>query len=252
MPFDARDREVKARDAKTWTMGPVERLSIVVPTYNERANLPQLVEAIDRHAPRPYRIVVVDDGSPDGTAEIARGLAREHPVRVVSRRSRDGLGSAYRVGFGVARGDAIVQMDADLSHDPQAIPSLVAAVEDGAGIALGSRYLEEGSADGWSLRRRAISHTANMLARGVLGLEVKDATSGYRCIEADHTDLVRETVEDGFAFQVETLARARARDIPVREVAIRFRPRAHGRSKLHTREVAAFASAVTRLAAGSA
>lgn len=233
-------------------MGTVERLSIVVPTYNERENLPALVEAIDRHAPRPYRVVVVDDGSPDGTADLARELAREHPVRVVCRRSRDGLGSAYRVGFAVARGDAVVQMDADLSHDPRALPSLVAAVEDGAGIVLGSRYLDEGSSAGWSLGRRAISHTANVLARGALGLEVQDATSGYRCIDADHTDLVRGTVEDGFAYQVETLARARARGIEVREVAIRFRPRANGRSKLHAREVAAFAGAVTRLATDGA
>lgn len=228
-------------------MQAVERLSIVVPTYNERENLPALVEAIGRHAPEPYEIVVVDDASPDGTGDLARELALEHPLRLISRPGRGGLGSAYRTGFSVADGDAIAQMDADLSHDPRALHALMQAVEHGAGIAVGSRYRPGGSAASWSMSRRAISHTANALARGVLGLGVQDATSGYRCIAAEHTDLVLETDADGFAFQIETLTRAREQGIEIEEVPIRFSDRAEGESKMHAREVLGFARTLARL-----
>lgn len=229
-------------------MGEIELLSVVVPTYNERGNLPLLVEAIDEEAPRPYEIVVVDDGSPDGTGDVAREMAGSFPVELVERPDQSGLGSAYRDGFAAARGDAIAQMDADLSHDARALEDLVAAVEDGAGVAVGSRYVEDGSVEHWPLVRRTISRGANLLARGALRLDVRDATSGFRCFAAGQADLVQDTHADGFAFQVEVLANARARGITVREVPICFRDRAEGESKLGAGEMVGFSRTVARLA----
>lgn len=228
-------------------MDAVETLSIVVPTFNERENLSRLVEAIDREAPIAYEVIVVDDASPDGTGDLARELSRLYPVRLRERSGRRGLGSAYRDGFGLAQGDAIVQMDADLSHDPGALPELVQAVQQGAGVAVGSRYRPGGSSEGWPLHRRAISRTANVLAGGVVGLGVKDATSGYRCIARGCTDVVRETSADGFAFQIEVLSNARDRGIDVKEVPICFRGRRQGDSKLQAREILTFALTLTRL-----
>jgi len=132
---------------------PHRLVTFVVPTFNERQNLPRLVESIRAHAPGPYEILVVDDASPDGTAELARDLAREHPVRVLSRPGKGGLGSAYRDGFREAKGDAVFEMDADLSHDPRFIPALLEAVERGADVAVGSRYVAGGRILGWERAR---------------------------------------------------------------------------------------------------
>lgn len=222
-------------------------LSIIVPTYNERANLPLLLGALERHAPRPYEVVVVDDASPDGTAEAARALAREHPVRLVARQGKLGLGSACREGVQAARGDAIALMDADLSHDPRYLPALHAAVRAGAGLAIGSRYVPGGGVEGWGPWRRSVSWGANVLARRMLDLPARDATSGYRCLPREHAGIVLDTRCDGYAFQVEEVWLAVRRGVSVAEVPIVFPDRRRGRSKLGARQILDFGTTLLRL-----
>lgn len=231
---------------------PPETVSIVVPTYNERENLPKLVDGIARHLERPWELVVVDDASPDGTADVARRLASTYPVRVVQRSGKQGLGSAYREGMRQARPGPAIAMDADLSHDPQYIPALVRAVDDGADLALGSRYVPGGSVVGWGLRRKATSRGANLLARTILGLGVKDATTGFRCYGPRARALLQTTQSDGYAFQIEAIHLSERHDLTVREVPIRFKDREVGESKLGSQEIFKFLGTLRRLrAAGS-
>jgi dolichol-phosphate mannosyltransferase len=225
-------------------------VSIVVPTYNERQNLPRLVEAVRKHVRVPYEIVIVDDASPDGTADLARDLAREHPIRLVSRPGKAGLGSAYRDGFSAARGRFVFEMDADLSHDPRFIPVLLEAVErQGADIAIGSRYVPGGRVVGWTRYRRLVSGVGNGLARIFLrARDLRDLTSGYRCYaRGPASDLVQAARSDGYAFQVEVLHLARQRGLRVVEVPITFENRTVGKSKLGVREFGRFVRTLARL-----
>ncbi|MFA5862133.1 MAG: polyprenol monophosphomannose synthase [Candidatus Thermoplasmatota archaeon] len=223
-------------------------VSIVVPTYNERQNLTRLVAAIQAHVRVPYEIVIVDDSSPDGTADLARDLAREHPVRLVSRPAKAGLGSAYRDGFKAARGDLVFEMDADLSHDPRFVPALIDAVESGgADVAVGSRYVPGGRVIGWSRYRRLVSGVGNMLARVVLRPGARDVTSGYRCYSRAAADLVQSVESDGYAFQVEALFVARSQGLRIVEVPITFENRVVGKSKLGAGEFGRFLQTLVRL-----
>ena len=160
----------------------------VVPTYNEVDNLEALVRRL-REAVPDIDVLVVDDDSPDGTAELAEKLAAEHGrIDVLVRDGRRGLGSAYREGFRRAidgGAEICVQIDADLSHDPADLPALLANVEHGADLAIGSRYVPGGRTESWSWRRRWLSRWGNRYAAGVLGLAVNDATAGYRAYRAD-------------------------------------------------------------------
>ena len=225
-------------------------VSFVVPTYNERQNLSRLVAAIAAYAPGPYEIVVVDDASPDGTADLARDLATKHPLRLVSRPAKGGLGSAYRDGFRAARGDVVFEMDADLSHDPRFVPALLRAIEDGADIAIGSRYVPGGRVLGWSAYRRLVSGVGNGLARSALGLRARDVTSGYRCYARAAADVVQDARSDGYAFQVEALHLARKRGLRVVEVPITFENRTVGKSKLGPAEFGRFLRTLARLRLG--
>lgn len=228
-----------------------ERLvSIVVPTYNERQNLQRLVSAIKAHVPFSYEIIVVDDASPDGTADLARDLAREHRIRVISRPEKSGLGSAYRDGFRAARGDVIFEMDADLSHDPRAIPLLVAAVDGGADIAVGSRYVPGGQIVGWGAYRKAVSRVGNALARTLLPVGAHDMTSGYRCYSRKGAEIVQRVGSDGYAFQVEALFLAKKLGLRIVEVPITFENRTVGRSKLRAGEFGSFLGTILRLRMG--
>jgi dolichol-phosphate mannosyltransferase len=209
---------------------------IVVPTYNERENLPGLVRAI---LARPeYRVLVVDDGSPDGTGEIADELARAFPgrVEVMHRTGPRGLGRSYVDGLQHAlRGpaDYICQMDADWSHDPKYLPELVAALER-HDVAIGSRYLYGVSVVNWPLRRIMLSAFANHYIRAITGLPARDCTSGYRCWRREMLAQVplASVVSDGYAFVVETFFEAVRRGARVVEVPIIFVERRHGVSKL--------------------
>ena len=209
---------------------------VVVPTFNERANLPILAGGLMRHP--PVRMMVVDDQSPDGTGEVAEALAREHAgrIEVVHRTEHRGLGRSLVVGLKKAIRepvDVICQMDADLSHDPARLPDLVAAV-DRADVVIGSRYIPGGQVVNWPLRRRLLSRFANVYIRAVTRLSARDCTSGYRCWrrEALAALPLDRFVSDGYSFLVEMLYVASQGGCRIAEVPITFVERRHGESKL--------------------
>ena len=215
-----------------------------MPTYNEAANLERIVRAVaaqlDEAKPGEYRIVVVDDNSPDGTGQIADRLAAElDDVEVLHRAEKSGLGSAYRAGFGhaLAQGaEFLVEMDADFSHDPAHLPALLAAAQD-ADLVLGSRYVPGGGVRDWGLLRRMISRGGGTYARVILGVQIHDLTGGYKCIRRE----VLESIElatvraEGYVFQIEVTYRALLAGFRVTEVPIVFADRTEGTSKMSSR-----------------
>ncbi len=218
------------------------RVLVMLPTYNEIENIEDVLGRI-RQAVPAADVLVIDDGSPDGTAERAEKLGHElGQVDVLRRPAKRGLGSAYRAGFrvGLARGyDTMIEMDADLSHDPGALPELVAAVEGGADLAIGSRYVRGGTIPDWKWARRAISRFGCFYAHVMLRLPVQDATAGFRAyhrrlLTAIDFDRVRA---DGYGFQVEMTYLAARRSARIVEVPIVFRDRTLGRSKMSGRIV---------------
>lgn len=210
---------------------------VVVPTYNERENLPLVTKAVLAHD--GYRLLVVDDGSPDGTGQVADDLARQHPgrVEVMHRTGARGLGRSYVDGLrhAIAKPDVdlICQMDADLSHDPTYLPSLVAATSD-HDVVIGSRYLQGISVVNWPLHRIVLSTFANRYIRFVTRLRASDCTSGFRCWRREAlARLPLDTmVSDGYAFLVEMLFDAHNRGCRIGEVPIIFVERRQGQSKL--------------------
>ena len=210
---------------------------VVIPTYNEADNIVALCERVRGSLP-DADLLIVDDSSPDGTADLARRTGeRLGHITVLERTHKGGLGAAYRAGFAaaIAAGAEIcVQIDADLSHDPQALPALVANIEHGADLAIGSRYVPGGRTIDWPRRRQALSRWGNRYAAGVLGLAVNDATAGLRAYSAEALERMEfETVgADGYGFQVEMthrLVRAGGRIV---EFPITFSERTAGESKL--------------------
>ncbi len=249
---------------------------LILPTYNEAENIEAIVAAagevlggaVDRdglggspalEAPdeAPYKILVVDDGSPDGTGEIADRLAGAHEqVEVLHRTEKNGIGPAYLAGFRYAldHGAAyVMEMDSDFSHDPADLARLLAAVRSGADLALGSRYVPGGGVVDWGLLRRFISEGGSTYARWILGLHVRDLTGGFKCfkrevLEAIHFDSVRS---QGYAFQVELTYRAARAGFRVVEVPIVFKDRELGQSKMSWRIAAEAMWLVPRLRFGS-
>src|SRR5918911_3565097 len=216
---------------------------VVLPTYNEAANIAVVLRRI-RAAAGPVDVLVVDDSSPDGTADMAEAVGAEvHGVEVLRRPRKSGLGSAYREGFriGLGRGyDTLVEMDADLSHDPATLPELLQAGESGAELAIGTRYMPGGKIPDWPWHRRAISRTGNLYARALLGLSVRDSTSGFRAYHRralERIDLARVRA-DGYGFQVEMAYLVERGGGKVTEVPIEFRDRTKGHSKMSSRIVA--------------
>jgi dolichol-phosphate mannosyltransferase len=210
---------------------------LVLPTYNEAGNIEPFVTAARANLPASARILIVDDSSPDGTGAIADRLAAEQDgVSVLHRAHKEGLGPAYIAGFrhALAAGAGLVlEMDSDFSHDPAQLPRLLEAGER-ADLAIGSRYVPGGSADGWSSLRLAISRGGSAYARLVLGLDVRDLTGGFKCfrrevLEAIDLDSVRSK---GYAFQVEMTYRTIQLGFDVVEVPITFRDREVGTSKM--------------------
>ena len=213
---------------------------VVIPTYNEAGNIAEVLRRL-RTAVPAADILVVDDASPDGTAEIARASAAElGGVDVLIRTRKLGLGSAYRDAFveGLRRGyHVLVEMDGDLSHDPAALPALLRAVECGADLAVGSRYVPGGSIPHWSASRRALSRWGNRYARWVLGLPLADATSGFRAYRAGilaRLDLPSVRA-DGYGFQIEMAYRVARAGGAIVEVPIEFMDRERGSSKMSFR-----------------
>lgn len=219
------------------------RTLVVLPTFNESANIEEVLRQVRASVPAAD-LLVVDDSSPDGTADLAEGIGRElGSVEVLRRPAKSGLGSAYRDGFrlGLTRGyDVMVEMDSDLSHDPGSLPALLAAVEQGASLALGSRYVPGGSIPDWSWYRRALSRWGNRYAARVLGLGITDATSGFRAYTADVLAAVAidDVRADGYGFQIEMAYRVLRCGGTITEVPISFTDRVRGESKMSSRIIA--------------
>jgi dolichol-phosphate mannosyltransferase len=209
---------------------------VIVPTYDERENLEALVRRI--LAVPGYRVMVVDDGSPDGTGAVADGLASEFSglVDVVHRTGRRGLGRSYVEGMQKALAtdaDVICQMDADFSHDPKYLPDLVAAT-DRFDLVIGSRYLHGISVANWPLRRLVLSAFANWYVRSITGLNLRDCTAGFRCWRREALEKIplSRIASDGYAFMVETTYEASRRGCRIGEVPIVFVERREGASKI--------------------
>jgi dolichol-phosphate mannosyltransferase len=213
------------------------RVLVVLPTYNESENIDRVLRRI-RGALPDATVLVVDDGSPDGTADLAEQVGKEiGSIEILHRHEKSGLGSAYRAGFrwGLDRGyDACIEMDADLSHDPGALPGLVAPLQKGFELVIGSRYVAGGSIPNWAWHRRLLSRGGNVYASALLGLGVNDSTSGFRAyagsvLKRIDLDAIRA---DGYGFQIEMTYHAKLADAPIVEVPIRFVDRIEGESKM--------------------
>ena len=218
---------------------------LVLPTYDEAENVERIVRAVlpvlERSRWEGHKVLVVDDGSPDGTGEIADRLAAElEPVEVLHRDRPQGLGPAYLAGFAHALDHGaglVLEMDADFSHDPADVERLIAAVADGADLALGSRYVAGGGVTNWHAGRRVISRGGCLYAQGVLGLRIRDLTGGFKCFRREVLEAIDlpSVRSKGYAFQVELTYRALHAGFRVVEVPITFRDRELGRSKMSWR-----------------
>jgi dolichol-phosphate mannosyltransferase len=213
---------------------------LVLPTYNEAENIEAILRAVTKElgaAGVDHTVLVVDDGSPDGTGEIAEKLALElGPVQVLHRQRKEGLGRAYLAGFEVALGghaDLVLEMDSDFSHDPADLPRLIAAADD-ADLVLGSRYVEGGGVTDWGPVRRGLSRGGSWYARVVLGIPVRDLTGGFKCFRGEVLEALDldEIHADGYGFQIEMTYRAIRAGFRVTEVPIKFRERRIGQSKM--------------------
>lgn len=221
-------------------MEPLDRVLVIVPTYNERDNLPLIVERLRAAVPEAH-VLVADDASPDGTGAVADELAAaDDHVHVLHRPGKQGLGAAYLAGFrwGLDEGyNVLVEMDADGSHQPEQLPELLRAVAGGADLAIGSRYVPGGKVVNWPASRELLSRGANVYTRVMLGLGVRDATAGFRAYRAatlDKLDL-SDVESEGYCFQVDLTLRTARQGLRVVEVPITFVERAVGTSKMSRR-----------------
>ncbi|MFM7125282.1 MAG: polyprenol monophosphomannose synthase, partial [Actinomycetota bacterium] len=228
--------------------------TVVLPTYNERPNIVALLEALRQVIPEAS-ILVIDDGSPDGTGAAAEECAhRLENIDVQHRAGKEGLGSAYRFGFArvlssMSDPDSIVvTMDSDFSHDPAVVPRLVAAIHGGADAVIGSRYVVGGGTVDWPVHRRLLSRLGNLYTGAILGVGVRDCTSGFRAYRAQALRSIRPetTGADGYAFLTELVARLSRQGSRIEEVPITFVDRRYGTSKMSGRIIAESMLLVTR------
>ena len=222
-------------------------LSLIVPTYNERENIPPLVERIHKSLSNfSYELIVVDDNSPDGTAEVARGLSNKYPINVIVRTNERGLASAVVAGFKEAKGKILGVIDADLQHPPEFIPSLLKAVRDGADIAIASRYIKGGGIEGWTLKRKIISRGAKIPANILLtaARKIKDPLSGFFLFNKSVIDgaVLSPT---GYKILLEVLVRGKSSRVV--EVPYTFRERERGKSNLTAKEQINYLKHLSRL-----
>ncbi|GAA1202732.1 polyprenol monophosphomannose synthase [Mycolicibacterium alvei] len=217
---------------------PSQRTLVIIPTYNERENLPLIVGRVHQASPEVH-ILIVDDGSPDGTGQLADELALADPdrVHVMHRTSKAGLGAAYLAGFawGLGRGySVLVEMDADGSHAPEELSRLLDAVDAGADLAIGSRYVAGGTVRNWPVRRLVLSKTANTYSRLLLGVGIHDITAGYRAYRREVLEKIDLSAVDskGYCFQIDLTWRAINNGFTVVEVPITFTERELGVSKM--------------------
>ncbi|MDM8520369.1 polyprenol monophosphomannose synthase [Anaerolineales bacterium HSG6] len=216
-------------------------IRVIVPTYNEKENISDLIQQI-MGLPIQAQVIVVDDNSPDGTGQIVDDIvAKNKRVSVIHRAGKLGLGTAYIAGFkkGLAEGaDLLITMDADFSHDPAYIPSLVKLAND-YHITIGSRYVPEGGVVNWELRRRFLSWGANAFARTSLGLEAKDCTAGFRCYHREVLQNINldQIFSNGYSFLVEMIFKCQQKGYTVGEIPIIFANRTRGSSKISQNEI---------------
>lgn len=209
---------------------------VVIPTYNERDNLADIIARVLRSAPG-VDVLVVDDNSPDGTGALASALASGHDrIHVLHRAGKEGLGAAYRAGFawGLERGyGRLVEMDADGSHQPEQLERLLDRLDE-ADVVLGSRWVNGGAVENWPLKRIALSQGGSLYARIALGLPVRDITGGYRAFTADALRQIgyQDVLSQGYCFQIDMLWRAYSAGLRIAEVPITFVERVHGESKM--------------------
>ena len=224
------------------------QVGVILPTYCESQNIEGLIREVESLG-LDASILVVDDSSPDKTAEVVRRLQKEYENVVLCVRSEKlGLGTAITDGFKIYLSMKpapryIVTMDADYSHDPKAIPQLVSRAQTDCGIAIGSRYCAGGRTDGWSLSRKMVSRTANAVAKSVLRLRLHDCTSGFRCYSTEFLKTAIGSLHSQtYEIQIETVRQAISRGFSVTEVPIVFTDRKRGRSKLTSMEVQSYSS----------
>lgn len=220
------------------------KIAIIIPTYNEKDNIQKLLKAIFDLKILELEIIVVDDDSPDGTAEMVEKLSTAHPIHLIKRPAKLGLGSAYLTGFKKALSlgaEFIFEMDADLSHDPDDIPRLLEAAQN-ADLVIGSRKIKGGKIIGWGWTRKLMSNGAMWFSRLLLGLKTKDVTAGFRLfkrhvLENLHLENIKS---NGYAFQEEMLYRTEKAGFRVCEVPVTFIDRQEGKSKLSKKDIVEF------------
>lgn len=221
------------------------KYSIILPTYNEKENLPICIWLIVKYlksTPHTFEVIIVDDNSPDGTVEVARKLQKEFgedKIVIKSRPGKLGLGTAYIYALQSARGDFVILMDADLSHHPKFIPQMISLQEkNDFDIVTGTRYALDGGVSGWDLRRKFISRGANFLAQFLLNPGVSDLTGSFRLYKKEIlSKLISDCVSKGYVFQMEMMVRASRMNCRIGEVPISFVDRFYGESKLGGQEI---------------
>ncbi|HEV3096270.1 MAG TPA: polyprenol monophosphomannose synthase [Candidatus Dormibacteraeota bacterium] len=229
------------------------RTLVCIPTYNEASNILALVERVHEAAPEA-EILVIDDASPDGTGDLVRGrILKDARLELMARPAKLGLGTAYMAGFayGLQHGyDRVLTMDSDFSHPPDRIPALIKAIEDGAHLSVGSRYVAGGAIEGWAVNRRILSATANFVARQLLRLRTHDCTGGFRCysLRALQFLVTRPLRSSGYSALVELLTRCERAGMTIVEVPITFTERVRGRSKISRQEILRAMLTIIRLA----
>ncbi len=212
------------------------KIYVVVPTYNERENLPLLAKKIFALKIPDLHLMIVDDNSPDGTGRIADELRNKHPVTVIHRSEKSGLGKAYVQGFQSLPPEAeiVVQMDADLSHDPAVIPEMISKIT-ACDVVLGSRYIPGGKTENWDFFRKMISRFGNFYARTILGLPYRDLTGGFKCFRREVLEKIDlpSLSSVGYNFQIETTYAAHKKGFKICEIPITFTERKTGKSKFN-------------------
>ena len=214
-----------------------EKVLVIIPTYNEKENITQIIPAVLKQDER-IEVLIVDDGSPDGTGDIVENMMKTNPrIRCLHRKGKLGLGTAYIAGFKYALErdyEFIFEMDADFSHDPNSIPSFLSKISEGYDLVLGSRYLNGVTVVNWPIMRLLLSYYANVYARVITGLPLKDSTGGFKCfrrktLQAINLDKVKS---NGYSFQIEMSYRAWVRGFRIVEIPIIFMDRNIGVSKM--------------------
>ena len=234
---------------------PVDRPLICIPTYNEAGNILPLIELVHEAAP-DSDVLVIDDASPDGTGDLVRDrMLKDARLELMARPAKLGLGTAYMAGFayGLQHGYAsVLTMDSDFSHPPERIPALIAAVDGGAHLGVGSRYVPGGDIQGWPVGRRVLSASANFVARRLLRLRTHDCTGGFRCysLRALQFLVTRPLRSSGYSALIELLTRCERAGLSIVEVPITFTERVRGRSKISQQEIFRAMVTVIRLAGG--